>query len=1092
MNGSVETLNRWGEIFCVFAWPMLWQSSLLIAIVFAFDFLLARRVRASVRYALWAALLVKLILPPSLALPTGATWWFWRPHAAVEQPQISNYSVSFGNSLPDDFAQAAVPVVLPPARISGDAWALLAVAAMAGGLLSWLAIRWLRVAGMVRRAATAPSELDSLLEESRKLAGLRRRPRLKLVEEAQSPAVYGLWSPVILLPRTLAKQLSDAQLRTVLLHEAVHLRRGDVWMNCGQTLLQIAYWWHPLLWMANARIRRLREEAVDDAVMLALRDGADAYAPTLLEVAKHAFRRPLASLGLVGILESQSALRQRVERLVNFRPPRKSGVTLLSLCGIFAFCAVALPMGQGPGQPAGSFSSDTDSNDDALTLHVNPDVFIRNIKARASWTMEGDTNDYSAILFDILESAALNCAPPHGFSFNPETGTISTRNSPEQLEIFRRVIEELNRPDGKWSLQLTNRPVRKNVFIQGDFFWMTSDHFEKLIAGATYHPGGNGTGPCWTADPAQLQTIRDRAKSMGLHAVSKPRIQTTEGCTAEMSFGNATNSYRLECDPYVYAGKIVLPCRAQCMFTTTGRAATTYIQWEAHSKQTLENNGGIILRESSPGGSSNFVVILHAHVVSSGARAAATGAPGLEMRTFKVGTNVFLTNFRDLAGAHASTSDTNVSAFLKRFFEAADVDLSPPKTVFFSNRLGGVLFVYATSSDLDAIERIVDTLHEVGGSEYLQLASIINSPKDTNAVQYESRTFRVDPNSLFASLQQNLDPAYTPAMGTGQIHGNKYDPPYISTLAEEYFTKLGLKMNPPKSVFYDDRLSALFVYATPSDLQVIEKVMPTLSGESALFHVKARFLEVPQKSLSSSAMRSLFPDLTNGCILPHQKFQALLRRLESEAGTRELAEPEVTTISGRQVEMRATVTQTIITNFTLEAPAGAGAGTSGPGGKFSRGSTFIPQTTQVETGPAMDLVPILLSDGYTIRLRADPSEIDFAGYATAQGIVSNVSASAAATGFRPVFKISEAPVDRFLYDGQTVILFLRPEAGTSRVWDGKAEKPAAKTFDRAEEKNGDTVEIVLVTASLIDGRGNRIHSENELQFADTDVPAQSP
>ena len=142
-----------------------------------------------------------------------------------------------------------------------------------------------------------------------------------------SPAVCGLFRPVILLPRALAEKLSPTQLRAVLLHEIFHLRRRDVWVNCAQALLQIFYWWHPLLWVANARIRRVREEAVDDAVMLALREEADGYAPTLLEVAKLALRRPLMSLGLVGIMESRSALRQRIERLVDFRAPRKAGLT---------------------------------------------------------------------------------------------------------------------------------------------------------------------------------------------------------------------------------------------------------------------------------------------------------------------------------------------------------------------------------------------------------------------------------------------------------------------------------------------------------------------------------------------------------------------------------------------------------------------------------------------------------------------------------------------------------------------------------------------------------------------------------------------
>ena len=97
-----------------------------------------------------------------------------------------------------------------------------------------------------------------------------RPVRIRLTDRRQSPAVCGLFRPVVLLPRALADQLPPAQLRAVLLHELFHLRRGDVWGNCLQALVQILYWWHPLLWLANARIRRVREEAVDDAVMLAL------------------------------------------------------------------------------------------------------------------------------------------------------------------------------------------------------------------------------------------------------------------------------------------------------------------------------------------------------------------------------------------------------------------------------------------------------------------------------------------------------------------------------------------------------------------------------------------------------------------------------------------------------------------------------------------------------------------------------------------------------------------------------------------------------------------------------------------------------
>lgn len=87
----------------------------------------------------------------------------------------------------------------------------------------------------------------------------------RITDASMSPAVCGLFRPVILLPRTLVDQLSTEHLRTIWLRELIHLRRRDLWVNCVQTLFQIAGWWHPLLRLANSQIRRVREEAGDEA-----------------------------------------------------------------------------------------------------------------------------------------------------------------------------------------------------------------------------------------------------------------------------------------------------------------------------------------------------------------------------------------------------------------------------------------------------------------------------------------------------------------------------------------------------------------------------------------------------------------------------------------------------------------------------------------------------------------------------------------------------------------------------------------------------------------------------------------------------------
>jgi Flp pilus assembly secretin CpaC len=54
-------------------------------------------------------------------------------------------------------------------------------------------------------------------------------------------------------------------------------------------------------------------------------------------------------------------------------------------------------------------------------------------------------------------------------------------------------------------------------------------------------------------------------------------------------------------------------------------------------------------------------------------------------------------------------------------------------------------------------------------------------------------------------------------------------------------------------------------------------------------------------------------------ILTNPNFQVVLHALEQRTGTQELAEPEVTTISGRQTEVRVTIVQPVVTGYSFQA-----------------------------------------------------------------------------------------------------------------------------------------------------------------------------
>jgi beta-lactamase regulating signal transducer with metallopeptidase domain len=352
MNSVIETLNTAGNYARQFAWPMLWQSSLLIVVVFGLDLALRNRVRAGVRYGLWMLIPIKLLLPPSLALPTSLSWWVHPATVPSAGPAVMvvTHQVTTLGALPVEVPAVPAPVQAAP-HLSFEAGCLLISVAVSLALLLSLVRGWRRVSKESRRAQPAPAELSVLIADLSREAGLRCPVDFRLTEGSLSPALFGLLRPVILIPRSLVEQVPAAHLRGVISHELIHLRRKDSWINCAQALLQIAYWWHPLLWMANARIRRLREESVDDAVMLRMGEQAQEYPMALLTVARLALRRPLATLGLVGVFESRGSLKRRIERLLNSHPPRRAGLTLGSMVCILAFGAVALPMGDGPASP---------------------------------------------------------------------------------------------------------------------------------------------------------------------------------------------------------------------------------------------------------------------------------------------------------------------------------------------------------------------------------------------------------------------------------------------------------------------------------------------------------------------------------------------------------------------------------------------------------------------------------------------------------------------------------------------------------------------------------------------------------------------
>ncbi|MBI1901610.1 MAG: M56 family metallopeptidase [Planctomycetia bacterium] len=151
-----------------------------------------------------------------------------------------------------------------------------------------------------------------------------------------APFSLGLFRPVIVLPDGLAGNLSEEQLRYVLLHEAAHIRRLDLWVALLQFFCTALFWWNPLRRAVHRRIERLREQICDDFVICAGGSGRG-IAEVLVSVAEWGFCRPRAVCSAALLDEDGRDLQERIGRLLRQTGRRTAGMGAPSLIGIAAF-----------------------------------------------------------------------------------------------------------------------------------------------------------------------------------------------------------------------------------------------------------------------------------------------------------------------------------------------------------------------------------------------------------------------------------------------------------------------------------------------------------------------------------------------------------------------------------------------------------------------------------------------------------------------------------------------------------------------------------------------------------------------------------
>lgn len=160
----------------------------------------------------------------------------------------------------------------------------------------------LRLRRLLQESEPAPANVRERMEEAARNLGIpagRRLPALLVTRTLESPALAGLWRPVVLVPSWLTDGERQDQLRWALSHELTHWRTGDLLAGAVRQVFQTLFFFHPVAWWVGRQWEESAELACDRA-LVSTREEASSYAERLYEILVQARgrRRPAVAGGL--------------------------------------------------------------------------------------------------------------------------------------------------------------------------------------------------------------------------------------------------------------------------------------------------------------------------------------------------------------------------------------------------------------------------------------------------------------------------------------------------------------------------------------------------------------------------------------------------------------------------------------------------------------------------------------------------------------------------------------------------------------------------------------------------------------------------
>ena len=380
------------------------QLAVIFAVVWVVCFLL-RRKSAHLRYLLWLLVIAKCIFPSvmkvSLAVLPEKAQAVAIAEVIEQAPPAaaSGVAVEFENVVYDEEVFAAASFFDRLEDISAMNWVGIAWGCgvvLFFGVVCFKAWRLNRKLRLMRRAADI---------------GCNDTIKVWQIDGIGQPFVWGLLRGSVYLPGNFDKCGSVEDRRGILMHEFAHVRRFDAGVNVLQIIAQGIFWFHPLVWMANRKIRQEREKCCDEAAIAGLETGPRDYGKAIIDTLTREYESniPMPSLAVAGPVKN---IEDRIKTIM--RPDKK----FYSRCGIFAtitiilLAVIALPTGCVLTRRGETVESQQKVSEAEVDLrHGTPGAFMVRSRRPVDTPWGVDDNSEQIQMFSAVKPSAVKGKP---------------------------------------------------------------------------------------------------------------------------------------------------------------------------------------------------------------------------------------------------------------------------------------------------------------------------------------------------------------------------------------------------------------------------------------------------------------------------------------------------------------------------------------------------------------------------------------------------------------------------------------------------------------------------------------------------------